>query len=87
MIKFELAIMSGLQGRSRHVIELVGYVDEPLSIITKLYSGGSLAIRIHDPNHTYDAVWIRRVARDISAGMCVIHSCNIAHYDLKPVSQ
>ena len=86
MIKFELAIMGGLQGRSRNVIQLVGYSDEPLTIVTKLYVGGSLANRIHDLSRAYDSAWIRRIAMDIAMGMSVIHSCNIAHYDLKPVS-
>ena len=78
--------MAQLQKRTRHIIELVGYSEHPLRIVTRFYVNGPLSVFIHDPERDYDGEWMEQVARGIAAGMCYVHAANIVHYDLKPAN-
>ena len=86
-VRFELAIMSELRQKSEHIIELVGYTDDPeLVVLTRLYPNGSLSGLIHDQSKSYDKALITMMAHGIAKGMEVIHSLRIVHYDLKPAN-
>ena len=86
-VRFELAILNGLQNKSKHILQLVGYCDEPsLTIITRYYSNGSLQGLIHRNDFSYDESFILHLALGIVQGMEVVHAANIVHYDLKPMN-
>ena len=69
-IKFEIALLSGLQNKSPHIMQLVGYTDVPeLTIVTKFYVNGSLSARIKDPEFMYDASFVKKISTGIAAGM------------------
>ena len=81
-----MALTAQLQKRTRHIIELVGYSERPLRIVTRFYANGPLSVFIHDPERDYDGDWMEQVARGIATGMSFVHAANIVHYDLKPAN-
>ena len=86
-IKYELALLSSLQGRSKHILELVGFTETPsLTIVTKFYESGTLASKIHDETFVYPPIFVRDIAMGLAIGMSQIHQVNVVHYDLKPAN-
>ena len=69
-IKFELALLTGLQKKSRHIMELVGYTDLPeFSLVIKFYRNGTLQGKIRDPSFNYDTNFVHKAALGIANGM------------------
>ena len=84
-IKFELAVLSGLQNKSKHIMQLVGYTEAPeMTILTKYYPNGSLAAKLRDHAFAVDGSFIERLAMGLVNGMCIVHQHDMVHYDLKP---
>ena len=86
-MRFELAILNSLQNLSEHILQLVGYCEEPqLTIVTRFYSNGTLHSIIHNRTVFVDDRFIMDMATGIARGMEIIHAKNIVHYDLKPLN-
>ena len=85
-IKYELALMSSLQNKSKHIIQLAGYTEQPLMIATKFYENGSLAQKIHDASFVYPEGFVHAMALGIAEGMAAIHRFSVVHFDLKPAN-
>ena len=83
-IRFELALVSNLQNKSKHILELVGYCEDPLRIVTKYYPGGTLSDYIFEDTDILDLDVIRGLALGIAKGLMVIHGTGTVHYDIKP---
>ena len=80
-------MLNGLQNKSKHVLQLVGFTDFPeLAILSKFYVNGPLSQKIRDQGFVYPAGFVDRVVRGIVAGMEVVHRANIVHFDLKPAN-
>ena len=86
-IKYELALLSSLQYRSKHILELVGYTETPaLTIVTRFYENGTLGSKIHDEKFNYPLTFVRDIALGLAIGMSEIHKVNVVHFDLKPAN-
>ena len=86
-IKYELALLSSLQYRSKHILELVGCTEMPtLTIVTRFYENGTLASKIYDEEFVYPATFVRDIALGLAIGMSEIHKVNVVHFDLKPAN-
>ena len=87
-VKFELALLSALQKKSKNVLELVGYYEtkESLQILLKLYSNGTLGSKILDLKFDYPDAFVHRVINGIIEGLTTIHSHGIVHVDIKPAN-
>ncbi len=64
---FEIAVMNSVRDHP-NVVQLVGYSDEPFTIITKLYKG-SLTDLIYNSKTTLEETQIVPLALDICEGM------------------
>ena len=87
-VKFELALLSALQKKSKHILELVGYCEThgSLQIILKLYENGTLGSKIHDQRFKYPEGFVVQVVNGIIQGMKLVHSHGIVHFDIKPAN-
>ena len=85
-IKYELALMSALQKRSKHILQLAGYTEMPgnLIILSRFYENGTLGSKIHDAAYVYPDGFVSRVVLGMVEGMRIIHSFGIIHFDFKP---
>jgi len=87
----EVSIMWALKG-CRQSIELIGYTDEPLTIVTKLYRMSLFDYLFHSitsPQNNLDLLpteFIIPLAYDIAKGCQAIHKIGIVHHDLKTVN-
>ena len=60
--------MSGLQNKTKHIAQLVGYAEgsgRAIFVVTKLYANGPLSRRIYDSSVVYDTSFVLRIAREI----------------------
>ena len=87
-VKFELALLTALQKKSRHILELVGYHEtaDTLKILLKLYEHGTLGSKIHDPRFHYPEGFVTNTVNGIIKGMSLVHSHGIVHFDVKPAN-
>ena len=85
-VKFELALLSSLQRKSAHILYLVGYLPQPLTIVTRFYENGTLYSRIHNLEIPYEADFMWRIAFGVARGMAEVHKASVVHFDLKPVN-
>ncbi|XP_049520403.1 LIM domain kinase 1-like isoform X4 [Dermacentor silvarum] len=78
----EVAVLRSLH--HENVLRFIGvlYRDKRLHLVTEYVSGGSLRSLLHDSSEPLPWLQRLRLARDIAAGMCYLHSMNIIHRDL-----
>jgi serine/threonine protein kinase len=78
----EISIMEYIKG-CPHLVEMLGYCEEPLSIIMKLYPLGSLKDWIK--MKTVNTMSLKlQFMKDMSRGVSFMHRKGVAHCDLKP---
>ena len=86
-IKYELALLSSLQYRSKHIVELVGYTETPaLTIATRFYENGTLSSKIYNEGFSYPPTFVRDIALGLATGVSEMHKVNVVHFDLKPAN-
>eukprot|EP00158_Paraphelidium_tribonemae_P008242 Partr_v1_DN28524_c1_g1_i2_m73000 putative Inherit from NOG: VSP with INR len=78
----ELAIMCFLRN-SKYIAKLLGYVEMPMIIIMKYYSGGSLLDWLMNGKIKSKQMQLSFI-EDIANGLFVIHVAGLAHCDIKP---
>jgi serine/threonine protein kinase len=78
-VHFEIAIMA--QFDHPNIIKLIGYSDNPLSIIMKHYS---LSLLDLIKKKELNVQQIHQTILDIVSGMREIHRKDVVHLDLKP---
>ncbi len=78
----EISIMEYFKPE-KHIAKIMGYSEEPFSIVMKYYNLGSLANWI---DNTSDRLRIYVIAfmHDIGAGLMAMHYKGVVHNDLKP---
>ena len=64
-------------------MKLIGFTEEPLSIITKLYEGNLYDLFIINNNVEFSSHLVGQFAFGISSAMAEMHYMNIVHRDLK----
>jgi serine/threonine protein kinase len=67
---------------SAFIAKLIGYCDEPLSLVMKYYPLGSLD-RWFQANHIKINDKLK-ILQDVSRGLKVMHERKVAHCDMKP---
>ena len=85
-VKFEIGILSLLQKRSQHILQMVGYSEAPFRVIMRLYPRGALGSYIYDTSFKYLEGFVLTTAMGIAEGMAAIHTAKIVHFDLKPAN-
>jgi serine/threonine protein kinase len=80
MFHQEVAIMVML-GDYPHFCKIVGYTAEPLSIIMKYYSKGSLNIWML--SNKLSKVKMVKILKEVSKALQVMHEHHLAHCDIK----
>ena len=80
---YEVAIMN-LIPPNPNIVKFIGFMENPrCAIIMKQYEGSLYAL-IKDKSITIDPILSGKIARDVAAGMKLIHGMNILHLDIKP---
>ena len=77
--------MSSLE-QSPNIIKLLGYTEEPYSIVMKLYQEGSLHDFIFKKHNKVTPQLAASMALDIASGMRDMHAIGVVHFDLKPAN-
>jgi serine/threonine protein kinase len=71
--------------RSPYVAKIIGYCNEPRSLLMKFYPGGSLQHWCEKNASLAKSNKVRvAILSDISRGIAALHSCEVAHCDIKP---
>eukprot|EP00158_Paraphelidium_tribonemae_P005598 Partr_v1_DN27423_c0_g1_i2_m71970 len=78
----EIAIMNDLRN-SPFVATILGYSDNPCSIVMKYYELGSLQAFIKNPLLPVSARVVFSFTSNVASGLQLIHSRGIAHCDIK----
>ena len=80
-------MLHGLQKKTRHILQLIGYTEEPdITIVSKYYRNGTLSKRIFSKRVQLTTEFILKAVKGIATGMRIVHECQIVHYDLKPAN-
>jgi WD40 repeat protein/tRNA A-37 threonylcarbamoyl transferase component Bud32 len=64
-----------------HICKILGYTEDPSSIIMKLYEDGSLFDWVRSKK--YNEKWVPKVLKEISRALQAMHTNFLAHCDIK----
>eukprot|EP00158_Paraphelidium_tribonemae_P007299 Partr_v1_DN28187_c7_g1_i1_m55790 len=81
LFRQEVALMNAFK-RCENIAKLLGYAENPYSIILKYYPTGSLSKWINSGHRVLQQA--HAFMKDISAGLFLLHTNGVAHCDLKP---
>ena len=79
----EIAIMAYL-GDHPNIAKLLGFCQNPHSIIMKYYPQGSLSQWLQEPGNRMSKAHVIIFSQDIARGLSHMHSNGICHADIKP---
>lgn len=65
-----------------HFCQIIGYTENPLSMILKFYPDGSLDSWLR--KNSYNKSVIVKVGKDIAGALRIMHNLHLAHCDIKP---
>lgn len=81
-VKQEISILQ-LMSKNCHFPKFIGYCDKPVAILMKYYECGSLEAYLKKPLGRSHKI---SITSDIAQALFALHSCHIAHCDLKPAN-
>jgi serine/threonine protein kinase len=80
----EITVMEQFK-RYKEIATIVGYCLKPVCILMKFYELGSLDRLIYDiSGRIYNKSIITNILKDVSTGLAILHSYEVAHCDFKP---